>query len=102
MAKTHKDEMKEEMRELRERIAELEHTAGNIARNEYAYVSSAAREGAHHAMDSAREGAHHAKERAVDLEHKFEDKVKEKPIESVSIAFVVGVLVGVMMGRRGK
>lgn len=46
-----------------------------------------------------------AKEKISDLEENFESKVEEHPIQSVAIAFGVGVLTGAMvalLSRRRK
>ena len=46
-----------------------------------------------------------AKEKISDLEANFESKVEEHPIQSVAIAFGVGILTGAMialLSRRSK
>jgi ElaB/YqjD/DUF883 family membrane-anchored ribosome-binding protein len=39
-----------------------------------------------------------SKEKALELEHKFEDKIREKPIKSVLLAAGVGAGVGLLLG----
>lgn len=43
-----------------------------------------------------------AKQKIIDLEHKFEDKVKEHPVQSVAVAFGVGILAGAVLAAVAR
>ena len=50
--------------------------------------------------DRAKETWEHGKEAAHQAKVKTEQAIHEHPFESVGMAFAVGVLVGVLIGRR--
>ena len=50
--------------------------------------------------DKAKEAWDHTKETAHQAKVKTEQAIHEHPFESVGMAFAVGVLVGVLIGRR--
>tara|TARA_B100000315_G_scaffold147754_1_gene136670 strand:- start:235 stop:426 length:192 start_codon:yes stop_codon:yes gene_type:complete len=53
-------------------------------------------------LDALREKVDEAKQKLIDLEHRFEGKVKEHPVQSVAVAFGVGMLSGALLAALMK
>ena len=55
-------------------------------------------EGLEHAHERANNLYRRGKDRAVELEHRMEDRIREKPMKSVLVAAGVGAGVGLLLG----
>lgn len=58
------------------------------------------RDKVHEVADQAKSMYQSAKERAMELEGTFEKSVQDRPLRSVLIAAGVGLVIGVLVGRR--
>ncbi len=63
------------------------------------YYDAAAHE-AEHACEAAGEYYAAGRDRVLEFEHSLEDRIREKPLQSVLIAAGVGILIGVLWTRR--
>lgn len=80
---------------LRDADALLKATAGEVSD-----TARAAREKLTAALDSARASCQELEEKAVEQARATDQMVRDHPYESIGIAFGVGLLVGVLLGRR--
>jgi len=77
----------------RHAVEELREKAAQVKRD-LQELSSVAKEAAQEKWGDLKEGA-------VELEGKVENRIREHPIQSVLIAAGVGLLIGVLITRRG-
>lgn len=75
-------------------------SAGASARMSYAHARDAAQQAVEQARDRAAQYYEQGKAKAIDLEHKIEDSVRENPMRSVLIAAGAGLLLGMLLRRR--
>lgn len=76
------------------------HEAMNRAAQSAGKADEYARQHASHADERVREAAAHGRQRTDDLLERVTGNVREKPLLSIGIAFVVGVLYSSLRRRR--
>jgi ElaB/YqjD/DUF883 family membrane-anchored ribosome-binding protein len=74
--------------EGREGLREIGHT-----------VKEAATEGIQRFKETAGERMERGKEKLMDLEHGFEDRIRQNPMKSIAIAAGVGLVLGLLCRR---
>lgn len=62
-------------------------------------AKEAAQEGLQRFKDTAGDRMERGKERLMDLEHGFEDRIRENPMKSICIAAGVGLVLGLICRR---
>ncbi|WP_416139637.1 DUF883 family protein [Halomonas sp. HK25] len=83
-----------------DQVAEKAHEAVNMAAKTAGKAEEYAREHASHADERIREVAANGRQRADDVLERVTSYVREKPLMSIGMAFVAGVLYKTLTRRR--
>jgi ElaB/YqjD/DUF883 family membrane-anchored ribosome-binding protein len=94
------DQLKSDLRMLREDFSKLGKDAISATRHTAGSASDAARAEAHKRLEQLGEAWDSTKEHGAATKHDVERRIGEHPFASVMIALGVGVVIGKMIDRR--
>ena len=86
--------------DIRENLQEVGTKARDVAQQAAGQVREVAQERLGQLRDTAEEYYQMGRDRATDLERTIEERIREKPLNSVLMAAGLGVLLGIIWTRR--
>ncbi len=92
--------LKEDMRRLREDFMSLGQKLLNVSAAELHHARDRISQGASDGVDALRERVDSARETGREAADRLQEKIEERPLLTMLIAFVVGLFFGKMMNRR--
>ena len=98
-AELNTDRLVKDMKDMKDVVQDAEDLMKATA-GEFTDKAKAARDRLGNALESARDTCTHLQERAVAGAKAADQVVREHPYQSSGIAFGVGILIGVLVGRR--
>ena len=88
------------MERLADELATLKDELGSVARDQLSAAASASREKLDGAAKFLTEALHDIEQLASREEENLESAISARPLASVAAAFVAGLAIGLVLGRR--